>query len=611
MGMNTTTLLNNRYQITSTLGRGGFGETFLAIDTHLPSGKKCVIKLLKPIISSGRIPQWMYDRFEQEARLLEHLGDAHRQIPRLYAYFSEGNNFYLVQEWIEGTTLLEKVKKEGQLSPHQVEEILLNILPVLKFLHGENIVHRDVKPDNIIFRESDNLPVLIDFGAVKEALTTFVDMEGNSAYSIAIGTPGYMPSEQAAGRPIYSSDLYSLGLTAVYLLTGKSPQYLATDTDTGEILWREELPDLHSNLAGVIDRAIRFHPRERFKSANEMMEALQPISSAPLPTVSFQGVKVANQTISHDPTIAVGGRRQNAPMGNDATIAVGGVNHSKVSQIYRQNAPLTPTNGVNLSPQITDSPRESNWFSGFLPFLWLMVIGIASFTIGYNVIASRFAPAPEVTENNTPDTPEELFPPKNPLRRQIDLIIPQENPSPNPDTEIDNSVDANLEENPTSPQPEANIPETPPTVEETPPPENPPPSPIKNPPLVSVGGLVNQLMGRFGNPAYKEQGRWENTTVWVYPNLFNSTTEVRYTIHDQNGQVKEIDLFFPLTANIDNVITLFDRLVDGNVTPVVRGALEEVLRGETDLRSFNLGKWKGMIRLQDDLINLNIHSGDN
>lgn len=610
MGMNTTTLLNNRYQITATLGRGGFGETFLATDTHLPSGKRCVIKLLKPMVSSGSIPQWMYDRFEQEARLLEHLGGAHHQIPHLYAYFSEGNNFYLVQEWIEGTTLLEKVKKEGVLSPLQVEEILLNILPVLEFLHGENIIHRDVKPDNIIFREADHLPVLIDFGAVKEALTTVVDTEGNSAYSIAIGTPGYMPSEQAAGRPIYSSDLYSLGLTAVYLLTGKSPQYLATDNQTAEILWREELPDLHSNLAGVIDRAIRFHPRERFKSAREMMEALQPISSAPHPTIGYQGVAVSNQTISYDPTIAVGGRRHHAPQGND--VAVEGVNHTKMSQIYRQNAPLTPTNGLNLPPEVSDSPRESSGFGGFLPFLWLIVIGIASFTIGYNVIALRFAPAPEVTENNTPETPE-VFPPENPPRRKIDLIIPPMDESPNPDTETNNPFNGDLQKSPTSPQPEANIPETVAPVEETPPPETIPnfPSPVDNAPLVSVGGLVNQLMGKFGNPAYKEEGRWENTTVWVYPNLFNSTTEVRYTIHDKNGKVKEIDLFFPPTANIDNVLNLFDRLVDGNVTPVVRGALEEVLRGETDLRSFNLGKWKGMIHFQDDLINLNINSGDN
>ncbi len=100
--MNTSTLLNNRYQIQKTIGKGGFSETFLAVDTHLPSGKQCVIKQLKPIIQEPTLPQWMCDRFDQEARILEDLGENHQQIPRLYAYFQEDKNFYLVQEWIEG-----------------------------------------------------------------------------------------------------------------------------------------------------------------------------------------------------------------------------------------------------------------------------------------------------------------------------------------------------------------------------------------------------------------------------------------------------------------------------------------------------------------------------
>jgi len=110
-----------------------------------------------------------------------------------------------------------------------------------------------VKPDNIILRNSDNLPVLIDFGVMKEAVATLLDPTGKSAYSIALGTPGYMASEQAAGRPVFSSDLYSLGLTAIFLLTGKTPQYLETDSRTGEILWRQEAENVNPNLAMVID----------------------------------------------------------------------------------------------------------------------------------------------------------------------------------------------------------------------------------------------------------------------------------------------------------------------------------------------------------------------
>ena len=170
MAVNSRTLLNNRYQIIETLGRGGFGETSLAIDTHLPSQKKCVIKQLKPVIQEPTIPRWMRDRFEQEARILESLRHQNQQIPQLYAYFQEGQNFFLVQEWIDGVTLSQKVEQEGVLSPAKVTDILEKLLPVLSYIHSKNIVHRDLKPDNIIYRRQDQCPVLIDFGAVKEAI---------------------------------------------------------------------------------------------------------------------------------------------------------------------------------------------------------------------------------------------------------------------------------------------------------------------------------------------------------------------------------------------------------------------------------------------------------
>ncbi len=282
------TLLNNRYQILQTLARGGFGETYIAIDTHMPSSRKCVIKKLHPALQSEGIPDWLKERFHREAAILEELGENNRQIPRLYAYFYENDDFYLVQEWIEGVTLTQKQTQQGNVSEAEVREILLKLLPVLQYIHDRQIIHRDIKPDNIILRNSDNLPILIDFGVMKEAVATVLDPYRKTAYSIALGTPGYMAPEQAAGRPVYSSDLYSLGLTAVFLLTGKTPQYLDTDSQTGEILWRKELPELHSHLAAVIDRSIRFHPRDRFSTAREMESQLQSqhIETSFMPTIA-------------------------------------------------------------------------------------------------------------------------------------------------------------------------------------------------------------------------------------------------------------------------------------------------------------------------------------
>ena len=291
-------LLENRYKIIKELGDGGFGKTFIAEDTHMPSNRSCVIKQLKPMNEGSQIYQLIQDRFLREAAILEQLGGGSNQIPTLYAYFESNKQFYLVQEYIQGKTLSGKLHAEGKLSSDIVKDILLKILPVLDYVHHQGIVHRDIKPDNIIIRDIDNLPVLIDFGAVKETMQTVVTQSGNALKSslitgkssIVIGTPGFMSSEQLSGRPVFSSDLYALGMTAIYLLTGKMPQELNTDPRTGEVLWKEYAANVDSQLATVLDKAIQSHLRDRISSANEMLSMLESggvdttVLAPPLPT---------------------------------------------------------------------------------------------------------------------------------------------------------------------------------------------------------------------------------------------------------------------------------------------------------------------------------------
>jgi len=282
-----TKLLSDRYKIIRQLGSGGFGETFLAEDTQMPSSRCCVIKQLKPITHNPQVYSLVKERFQREAAILEELGTANSQIPALYAYFSQEDRFYLVQEWIAGQTLSQKVEQLTTIPESEVRHILTYILPVLAFIHSRGIVHRDIKPDNIIIRDADKIPVLIDFGAVRETMGTVVNSQGHATSSIVIGTPGFMPSEQAAGRPVYSSDLYSLGLTAIYLLTGKTPQELETDADTGEIIWRKYALGISPSLAGVLDKAVMYHPRDRFSSAQQMLQSLQSQSTPIAPTVPY------------------------------------------------------------------------------------------------------------------------------------------------------------------------------------------------------------------------------------------------------------------------------------------------------------------------------------
>lgn len=276
-------LLSNRYQILNVLGDGGFGRTYLVVDTQMPSGRKCVLKQLKPIHDNPQIHQIVRERFQREAAILERLGEHHAQIPRLYAYFSDQEEFYLVEEWIEGETLTQRVQQQGVLSEAAVRSLLMDLLPTIADIHRQGIVHRDIKPDNIILRRSDNKPVLIDFGAVKETMSTAVNSQGNSTHSIVVGTPGYMPSEQLAGRPVFSSDLYSLGLTAIYLLTGRQPQQLDSDPMTGEITWRNYAPNVSPEFAAILDRAIRMYPNQRFMSAQDMASALASGVGTPPP----------------------------------------------------------------------------------------------------------------------------------------------------------------------------------------------------------------------------------------------------------------------------------------------------------------------------------------
>ena len=281
-------LLNGRYRVIEKLGEGGFGLTLLAEDTQMPSHRCCVIKQLKSQTDNPQIDQRVRERFSQEAAVLEKLGEGHSQIPKLYGHFEENNLFFLALEWIDGETLNNRIKFAGKMSEEQVKEIIASLLRVLDYIHENQIIHRDVKPQNIILRKSDDEPVLIDFGVVKETIDRSVTTGGNDV-TISIGTPQFMSPEQAAGRPEFSSDLYSLGLTAIYLLTGKWPQDLETDPKTREMLWQNHASKVSIRFAAVMDKSIRFHPRARFATAKEMLAALQEPTSATLAQVNIQG----------------------------------------------------------------------------------------------------------------------------------------------------------------------------------------------------------------------------------------------------------------------------------------------------------------------------------
>jgi serine/threonine-protein kinase len=283
-------LLDNRYLVIKTLGSGGFGDTYLAEDTKMPSKRQCVIKQLKPVADNPQMYTLLQQRFQREAAVLEHLGEESRYIPKLYASFTENGLFYLVQEWIEGLTIAESVASQGAWQEPAVRAMMIGVLHTLIYVHDRGIIHRDIKPDNIILRNGE--PVLIDFGAVKETLNvSTIPNIAHTARSIVIGTPGFMASEQAAGRPFFASDLYSLAITAIFALTGKYPQQIGTNQTTGELHWQPHLANgqgISADLKAVFAKVLQFDPRDRYSSAKEMLAALQVGTSqaAQIPTIA-------------------------------------------------------------------------------------------------------------------------------------------------------------------------------------------------------------------------------------------------------------------------------------------------------------------------------------
>ena len=293
-------LLGGRYQIITQLAQGGFGTTFVAVDTQRPRNCQCVVKQLKPVATDPYTLQVAKRLFAQEAEMLETLG-THDQIPQLLAYFEENQEFYLVQELIEGHDLTQELPFGKQLSEAFVIKLLNDTLEVLAFVHQHNAIHRDIKPSNIRRRQKDSKIVLIDFGAVKEVKGLQVNPQGQKTFTIAIGTPGYMPSEQATGEPKFSSDVYALGIICIQAMTGINPDPrcgggLPTHTQTGEIIWRDRLK-VSPKLADILDKMVLYDFRQRYQSATEALQAVKKLSPKSPPWKALIGVGIAAVTI--------------------------------------------------------------------------------------------------------------------------------------------------------------------------------------------------------------------------------------------------------------------------------------------------------------------------
>lgn len=356
------TLINrtllSRYQVIQKIGTGGFGDTYLAVDLALPGQPQCVVKHLSPKDTSPHVLLVAQRLFEQEAQLLHRLGE-HSQIPRLYAHFNENGEFYLVQEFIDGKDLSHELQPGKPLSEDKTVKLLTEILEVLAIVHQENVIHRDLKPTNIM-RQSNGKIVLIDFGAVKEIQGLAVNPEGQTHLTVGIGSPGYMPSEQAKGRPKLASDIYAVGVIGIQALTGLKPAQFPYDKKTDEILWRNHAT-VSDELAKVINKMVQEQLSERYSNASEALAELMPLLTASTANSTASSPSVASVTIPISPNVSSNYSRKKIILGIAALVLIG-VGIPTIGYYWATNKPsLEQPEIVTDLPTLENTPLQADY----------------------------------------------------------------------------------------------------------------------------------------------------------------------------------------------------------------------------------------------------------
>ncbi len=371
--------LGDRYVVIKQIGQGGFGRTYLAEDTHRYH-EKCVLKEFSPLLEGDTDLQKAEELFEREAGILYQL--KHDRIPQFKALLrTRVNNkkaLFLVQEYIKGDTYYDLLQDSGKFSESEIRELIIELLPVLEYIHEQNLIHRDISPDNLIYRRSDRKPVLIDFGCVKQAANAVSRSQGHLI--TLIGKKGYAPEEQLRNGSAYPcSDLYSLAATAVVLLTGKSPEQLY-DAHRGKWQWEREVT-VSSSLAKVLNKMLAYNPRDRYQSASEIANVLN----------TQQGTLV-NSLISRIRTLIVAPKNNFADSNNSRE----GVETTKLftpltSRINTKIAQIK-TRAISVSRSVSRQIDRVPYVRQIRPWQWMTMVaavaiipGIITFSAIYNI----------------------------------------------------------------------------------------------------------------------------------------------------------------------------------------------------------------------------------
>ncbi len=306
--------VQSRYRILSQLGSGGFSRTYLAEDINR-FNERCVLKEFAPQMKKASALEKAQKMFEREAGALHRL--EHPQIPKFHQILRYGNAdsgcLFLVQDYVEGITyhqLLNQRSKKGQkFNEQEIEQLLIKVLPILEYIHSEGIIHRDISPENLMLSNKKKLPILIDFGCIKEVenKTQLELSNSDSKHSVpligtAIGKANYAPPEQVMKGIVYPhTDLYALAATAVVLLSGKTPQELRNSVDS-QWNW-QSFVNINPKLELILSTMLEPNPSDRFSTATEVREILQEyLKTDNYQANNYQAKKISSKLLSQPQT---------------------------------------------------------------------------------------------------------------------------------------------------------------------------------------------------------------------------------------------------------------------------------------------------------------------
>jgi beta-lactam-binding protein with PASTA domain/predicted Ser/Thr protein kinase len=295
-------VFNNRYSLKEKIGSGGMSDVYLADDLTL--NRPVAVKILHP--EFARDPSYI-QRFRYEAQAAANLN--HPNIVSVYDWGNEGDIYYIVMEYVEGSELKELQRAQGRLGPERAAEITAEIAAALQFAHRHNLVHRDIKPHNVIITPTGQVKVM-DFGIARAATGTGMTQTG-----VVMGTAQYLSPEQAQGLPVDGrSDIYSLGIVLYEMLTGRVP---FDDENPLTVAYRQVRddpvppsmlePSIPTTMESIVMKSLAKNPANRYQTAQEMKADLLrflegiPVNATPIMPVAA----TAEPAMSVMPTTAI------------------------------------------------------------------------------------------------------------------------------------------------------------------------------------------------------------------------------------------------------------------------------------------------------------------